>query len=76
MRCYLFHKLGLRSLQISSTFLFNLLSDLVSNLPISLIINLEQVMKGFLVWNVYLTFFYQCWFHFFTRLLKSNFMEI
>ena len=48
MRCYLFHKLGLRSLQISSTFLFNLLSDLVRNLPISLIINLEQVMKAFL----------------------------
>ena len=49
MRCYLFHKLGLRSLQISSTFLFNLLSELVRNLSISLIINLEQVMKAFLV---------------------------
>ena len=32
-------------------------SDLVGKLASSLIINFEQVIKPFLVWNIYFTFF-------------------
>ena len=32
-------------------------SDLVGELASSLIINFEQVIKPFLVWNIYFTFF-------------------
>ena len=33
------------------------LSDLVRQRPSSLIINFEQVIKSFLVWNIHFTFF-------------------
>ena len=40
------------------------------------IINFEQVMKSFLVWNIYFTFLYHWLTALFTRVLKSNFIEI
>ena len=42
----------------------------------SLIINFEQVIKSLFFWNIYFTFFTTSWLHFFTTVLKSNFMEI
>ena len=40
------------------------------------IIIFEQVMKSFLVWNIYFTFLYHWLIALFTRVLKSNFIEI
>ena len=38
------------------------LSDLIGEPPSSLIINFEQVIKSFLVWNIYFTFLVDCTF--------------
>ena len=51
------------------------LSDLVGQRPSFLIINFKQVMKPFLVWNIYLTFFLpvvDCTFY--KSTIKSNCM--
>ena len=45
------------------------ISDLVGKRLSSIIINFEQVMKPFLVWDIYFTFFYQWSFALFTRVL-------